>query len=115
MSIETNGILASEYKPAEDLCNKYGLGRYRSVRKLQLVRDAYRNAVMPTDAALTWALRASSRSAVQEQMKILETGGLVTKVARTASSGNVWMLTALGKECVKEADALERDYQQQNQ
>lgn len=112
MTLTLSEIQAQTYRPASELCRKYGLGKYLSTAYLVAIEDSYRNSVLPTDAALTMILRASSRSVIQTQMRVLQELGLVEVIARTTSSGNVWNLTKLGKACVKDVRAIEKSFRQ---
>lgn len=113
MNQTLNEIRASEYAPADQLCKKYGIGQYRTTEYLVAILEAYENSVLPSDAALKGWLGASTRSVVQEHLRHLATLGLVEAIARTSSSGSVWNLTKLGKECVKDIRAVEKGFKQQ--
>jgi hypothetical protein len=105
-------IRASEYAPADKLCKKYGIGQYRTTEYLVAIKEAYENSVLPSDAALKGWLGASTRSVVQEHLRILATLDLVEAIAKTSSSGSVWNLTRKGRECVKDIAAVEKSFRQ---
>jgi hypothetical protein len=108
-------IQAHQYEPAAKLCKKYGLGRYRLVSYLGLIATAYKNSVLPSDAAIAWASGASNRSVVQDAMRTLESLGLVEQLARSSSSGRVWNLTKTGEAAYKESLAVTKGFQNREQ
>jgi hypothetical protein len=108
-------IQAHQYAPADALCKKYGIGRYRLVSYLGLVATAYKNSVLPTDAALAWASGASNRSVVQESMRKLEALDLVESLGTSSSSGRVWNLTKKGKAAYKESLTVAKGFQNREQ